>query len=120
MNDSQKNLINSYSFGSIKINGKTYNEDLIVFPKRISSNWRRKEGHNLIPSDLEEVLSFNPEVLIVGTGESGVMKVPQSTRETIKEKGIGLIIEKTGTAYKIFNERNKENKKVVGAFHLTC
>ncbi len=114
------NLIESYSFGSITINGQTYHEDLIVFPGKIKRNWRRKEGHNLFPSDLKDVFSFEPEILVIGKGANGIMKFPDSTKKEIEEKGIKVIAQNTGKAFKTFNKRLKEGKKVIGAFHLTC
>jgi hypothetical protein len=38
----------------------------------------------------------------------------------LKERGIKLIAQPTGEAYKTFNELLKAGKAVVGAFHLTC
>ncbi len=115
-----KNIINSYSFGEIIVNDKTYINDLIIFPNKIRTNWQRKEGHKLSFSDLKKVISFSPEILIIGTGESGIMKVSKPIKEKIEGKDIALEVRKTGLAYKIFNQKLKEGKKVVGAFHLTC
>jgi hypothetical protein len=112
--------IDSYSFGSMKVDGKTYTSDLIIFPDHITSSWWRSEGHSLCMEDLEEVLEYKPEVLIIGRGASGCMDIPSSTKGKIEEKGIKIIDGNTGDVYNVFNEKIKGNKKVVGAFHLTC
>jgi hypothetical protein len=31
--------IDSYSFGVMKVDGKEYRQDLIVFPDKVRSNW---------------------------------------------------------------------------------
>jgi len=120
MREKEKVLIDSYSFGSMFINGKEYTDDLIVFPDRIKTNWWRKEGHSLAIEDLKEVFEFQPDILIIGQGDSSLMKIPPETKKEIENQGIELIAKETSKAYKIFNEKIKQGKKVVGAFHLTC
>jgi hypothetical protein len=112
--------IDSYSFGNISINGKTYRHDVIIFPERVQSGWWRAEGHLLAVEDLKEVFEYLPEVLIVGTGASGNMEVPKSTRKYISEREIDLIVCPTENARERFNQLISEGRKVVGAFHLTC
>jgi hypothetical protein len=112
-------MIDSYDFGRIVINGRQYTTDVIVFPDQVKDGWRRKEGHSLHIKDLEEVVQKSPRVLIVGTGYSGLMKVPAETKEYIESKGIELIAQNTAGACKTFNSLVKF-KKVVAALHLTC
>ncbi len=69
--------IDDYDFGRIVIDGKTYTSDVIVYPERLDTSWWRKEGHLLQPEDITEVLDAEPEVLIIGTGYSGCMRVPR-------------------------------------------
>jgi len=112
--------IDSYSFGVMKVDGIEYNADLIVFPDRIRSNWWRKQGHSLAIEDLDDVLEFKPEVLIVGEGASGLMQIPALTKRALQEQNIELVAENTGRAWQLFNEQVQKGKKAVGAFHLTC
>ena len=112
--------IDSYSFGLMKINGQKYKTDLILFPERISPNWWRKQGHSLAKEDIQEILEFQPDVLVIGTGASDLMRVPRSVLKVLKDAGILVISKKTGEAWTLFNEQLKKAKRVVGAFHLTC
>ena len=112
-------MIDSYDFGRIVINGKRYNSDLIVFPDNVRDDWWRKEGHRLHVEDLKDVLEAKPEVLVVGTGYSGLMTVPPETRNYVESEGIELIAQKTAVACKTFN-RLVKSRKVVAALHLTC
>lgn len=84
-------MIDSYSFGSITVKGRVYNQDLIIFPDRIKSNWWRKQGHSLGRQDLDEVIDYRPEVLVVGKGVSGLMDVPASTKNALKKYSIEII-----------------------------
>ena len=117
MNDAMK--IEHYSFGSMKVNGKIYGADLIVFPDRVVAGWWRRRGHSLALEDLEDVIAYGPEMLIIGTGASGAMDVPDSTLIALKKKGIEVIYTRTHDAVDMFNEKSG-SKRVVGAFHLTC
>lgn len=115
-------MIESYEFGSIMINGKKYTKDLIIFPEKILDNWWRKEGHVLNVEDLKEIFEqkTKPEMLVVGTGYYGIMKISSEVNEILKAQAIKLIAQPTKEACQTFNKLLETNKKVVGAFHLTC
>jgi len=113
-------MIDSYDFGRIVIDGKKYTSDVIIFPNRVMGGWWRKEGHGLHISDLGEVLKEQVEVLIVGTGYSGLMKVPTETKEFMKREGFELIIQPTREACKTYNGLVESGKRVIAALHLTC
>ncbi|MCL6583874.1 MAG: MTH938/NDUFAF3 family protein [bacterium] len=111
--------IDDYTFGSIVIDGLRYDSDVKIFPDRIISSWWRKEGHLLRIEDIADVLESKPEVLIVGTGYSGCLRVPDSLRRQIADQGIILIVEETTKAWKTYN-RLSSVRRVVAALHLTC
>ena len=112
-------MINSYSFGTITIDNNKYTKDLIIYSDKISSNWRRKTGHLLTEADITEIINYKPEVLIIGTGASGLMKVDDKLKEKLKTLGIEFVIKKTAEAVAEYNRVYKD-KKVVCALHLTC
>jgi len=112
-------LIESYSFGQIKISGKLYTSDIIIYPDHVDDHWRRKEGHRLGIDDLKDVWQAEPEVLIVGTGHYSFMKVPNELKEHATSKNIELIVESTNEAYKTYN-RLASTRRTVAALHLTC
>ena len=112
-------MIESYSFGRMTVDGEQYTSDLILFPDKIVSNWWRVSGHKLCLQDLEKVIKEKPEILIIGTGAMGAMKVKEEVKLVAQHEGITLIIEKTGKAAQVYNNHSPD-KKVIGAFHLTC
>ena len=111
--------VEDYGFGRIVIDGRTYTSDVIVYPDKVDPTWWRKEGHLLQKADLSDVLAASPAVVVIGTGNWGVMKVPEDTIRFLQSKGIRVVAEKTAQAVKRFNEES-EKEKTVGAFHLTC
>jgi len=113
-------MIESYKFGQISINGKNYSSDLIIFEDYIYDSWWRKEGHNICIDDIKEIIDKKPDVLIIGTGYFGLMKVPQKLIKNIKSSGIKqVIVKKSGEACNEYNKLYKTNK-IIAAFHLTC
>ncbi|MFH1539560.1 MAG: Mth938-like domain-containing protein [bacterium] len=112
--------IDSYSFGRIVIDGRTYTSDVIILPDSVIGNWWRKSGHSLATDDLGDVFRHSPELLIVGQGASGIMDVPESTRKAIESKGIKVIAQPTDRAVQTYNEAAERGENVAAALHLTC
>jgi hypothetical protein len=112
--------IESYSFGVLTFGGVLYRQDLIILGERVLAGWRRLSGHSLAPADLEDVMNFRPEILVVGRGSLGVMKVPPSTFSFLEKEGIEVIAERTAAACRIFNAELHRGRNAAGAFHLTC
>jgi hypothetical protein len=112
-------MISSYRFGSIEVNGKRFTRDLIIFPDHINKNWRRKTGHLLVIDDIYEVIDTEPELLIIGTGAHGLMKIDGKLRDKLRNSGIDFIAKKTPEAVDEYNRIYKD-RKVVCALHLTC
>jgi len=120
-------MIEEYHFGSITIDGKTYNHDIEVRWTSKVLEWWRAESHLIDIEDVKRATEQNPDLIVIGTGESGVAKVTEDAQKFIKEKRIELIIDKTGEATRTFNIIKEESegeegeqKKVIGLFHLTC
>jgi hypothetical protein len=102
------------------IDARAYTSDVIIYNDRVDATWWRKEGHRLHPEDIVDALNVRLESLIIGTGYSGVMTVPEKTREYIAARGVDVIVERTGKAVEIFNALQSQNRHVVAALHLTC
>jgi hypothetical protein len=134
-------MIEEYHFGSITIDGKTYNHDVEVRWTGEVLKWWRRESHLIDVEDVKRAIEQSPDTIIIGTGESGVARVTEEAKKEIKSRGIELIIDMTEQATKTFNiicERSKdynpptasshlrwdpeegEQNKVIGLFHLTC
>jgi len=111
-------MIDSYSFGNIRIDGKEYTNDVIIIGSKVIS-WWRDEGHFAQVQDFKDIPD-GTEILVIGTGASGVMKVAEEVVEHFRKRKTRVIMEMTGNAVNTFNKLSEEKKKVAGAFHLTC
>ena len=63
---------------------KEYTNDVIILPSTVRDNWWRKEGHNLCLDDLVDAIKNEPDVIIVGTGNLGLMKISDELIEKLK------------------------------------
>ena len=113
------NTIDSYRFGQIAIDGQKFSSDVIIFQDRVQSNWHRSIGHQLSLKDITGAIAENPEVLIIGTGASGLVRVPPEVQQEVEARDIKLIVEPTEEACNLYNQLSS-SRKVVAALHLTC
>ena len=112
-------MIDAYEFGRIVIGGEEYRADVVVYPDRVDASWWRAEGHSLCMADLEAALAGGPEVLVVGQGASGLMRVPGEVRQALRARGVELFAASTAEAVEKYNAL-AGTKRVVAALHLTC
>jgi hypothetical protein len=113
------NVIEKYQFGKIIISGLSYYSDVIVFPDFVQDNWWREEGHFLKISDLESIIKYKPDSLIIGTGMYGLMNIENTLIQELNNYGIkNIIVAKTKEACEIYNKETSLKK--VAALHLTC
>lgn len=112
-----KKWIEGYRFGKIKIDGEVYTDDVILLDRDVESGWWRERGHSVNLSDLEKIIEFDPERLIIGTGSGGNMRVPD---HVIDELDFVVEVHPTEKACMRYNEELDRDKKIAGGFHLTC
>ena len=113
-------MIDSFTFGTMVIDGCRYTSDLIIYPDgRIQDTWWRKRGHALTKEDLQTLLDMGLEVIITGTGVHGRMKPDPGLGEALGKIGIQFMAAPNDQAVSWFNYRVTATK--VGAcFHLAC
>jgi len=113
--------IDSYSFGSIRIDDRDYSVDVILLGRDVKSPWWREAGgHVYAAKDLEEVLAAAPEVVVLGTGYFGRVKVLDETLEAFTDAGSEIVVERTGGAVEAYNRFVADGRDVAAALHLTC
>ena len=111
--------IDSYSFGLIVIDGKEYANDLLISPEGIMEGWWRTAGHEVTLLDLAKLMRQRPQILIIGTGESGACRVKQEVGDYCRAGNIRLIALPTPAAVAEYNAI-PDRSRTVAALHLTC
>ena len=113
-------MIESFAFGFMVINGTKYSSDLVIYPDgQVEDLWRRKQGHRLSSDDIDRLIKSEPEIIVAGTGVSGLMKPEKRLEKLLNQKGIKFISQPNQKAIQVYNNLCLNNR--VGAcFHLTC
>jgi hypothetical protein len=116
----KRQMIDEYTEGRMTADGEEHRTDLKIVGQRVTANWWRREGHRLNEEDIKDVMSENPDVLVVSTGYAGNMRIDESLRRSLEGHDIEVVAQNTHEAVKTFNKLVSEGKDVAGAFHLTC
>ena len=109
--------IDSSYFGSIIIDGKKFDTDLQILPS--GEIQPRERMHTVSKREVSDLLMHEPEIIIVGTGNSGLMKVDNDAFVAAQLEGVELIVKPTPQAVQEFNKLSR-GKKVAAVFHVTC
>ncbi len=112
--------IESYQFGKMVIDGIPYTNDLIIHKNEVLADWWRKRSHHLILADIPCLQKEKPDILIIGSGKFGLMKIDKGVIEYCDQQGIKLVCKDTSSAIDVFNDFQNSEKQVIAAFHLTC
>jgi hypothetical protein len=112
-------MIDSFVFGSFVVDGKKFDSNISII-NGVARQARYLEGHILVESDFDKLIAARPEIIIIGTGASGVVRVQEEIRQLIESNNIKLIIERTGEACDTCNDLVKDGKKVCAFLHNTC
>ena len=116
--------IKGTSFGSITIDGKTYDHDVVIrldgaIAKRKKKLSKKLYGTSHVVSEDEAKFVFEngSELLVLGSGQEGNMRLSPEAETYLTKKGCKVVIQPTPEALRVFN--NARGKKI-GLFHVTC
>src|ERR1700730_12979465 len=112
------------TFGTITIEGKTYEHDVII---RLSGEVARRKkklskkyygtSHVLSKDEAKFVYENGCEQLILGSGQMGNVHLSPEAEAYFAKKGCTVLLQPTPKAIHTFN--NSHAKKI-GLFHVTC
>ena len=111
-----------FSFGSIRIDGITYEHDLVIDrgqirkrKKKPSKKFRGELGHT--PLSVEEEIPWKCLRLLIGTGAQGALPVMKEVKVEAKRRGVKLIILPTDRALDWFTHAGDDTNAIL---HVTC
>jgi hypothetical protein len=110
--------LSDYRFGHLLVDGREVTRDVIVLPSRVVPNWWRKDGHTVVPDDLEGVIDELPERLIVGMGAASRMRPSPDALERLRARSVEVECLPTDRAVIRFGELDPA--RTAAALHLTC
>jgi hypothetical protein len=116
--------IEGTTFGSITIDGKTYEHDIVIrlsgeVVKRKKKLSKKYYGtsHTLSKDEAKFVFEKGCELLILGSGQEGNVHLSLEAESYFAKKGCRVLLQRTPEAINLFN---KCRAKKVGLFHVTC
>lgn len=108
------NRIKFYGPGELIINESRYTASLILTPQHIISDWPPQRFVELEPEHFEPFIAIQPEVVIVGTGNS--LRFPSAeTLNPLIAHELGYEIMDTGAACRCYNILMTEGRNVAAA-----
>ena len=110
--------IDSTSFGEVSVNGKTYYSDMTVWWDGKAE--MRNKSHELGVEEMAKLLKREPEAVVIGTGQQGVMKLLPKAAELAEQAEVDVFQDISPKAAKIFNGLIAQGKKAVAVIHATC
>ena len=113
-------MIDSTEFGSIRIDGKTYYSDVIVYWDGEVKEIRVSVRHLFGLPEFELIREKKPEVLIIGKGQYGLLKTDEEVKDLCEKEGIEFFEFNSKEAIEKFNDFLREGKRVVAFIHVTC
>lgn len=114
--------ISHYSFGSIRIDGTTYERDVIidrgaVRRRRKKPSKQLRDGFGHTPLSLYEDIPWECERLIVGTGALGALPVMTEVEMEAGRRGVELLALPTRDAIARLRSASTPTNAIL---HLTC
>ena len=116
--------IDGTEFGSITVDGETYDYDIVI---RLSGNVKKRKkklskerygtSHTVSVEEAEHIYDNGAEQVIVGTGQHGVLKLSDEAAAYFKDKGCSVQALPTPDAV---NACNNAEGKTIAMFHVTC
>jgi hypothetical protein len=117
--------IDRTAFGSITIDGETYEHDVLI---RLSGNVRKRKkklskkrygtSHVISREEAKFVYEKGCRELVVGTGQEGNVTLSPEAAGFFAKKRCRVLAEPTPKAIRSFNR--SDSKKKIGLFHVTC
>lgn len=109
--------IRGFKPGQIQINQDIYTRSVMLSATQLLTDWAPQKLSELTAEHLNVILSFNPTLVLIGTGETLTFPPIEVYGELINQ-GIGVEIMNTSAACHTFNVLTAEERKVVAALLL--
>lgn len=119
-----KPKIDSTSFGSITVEGETFDYDILIrldgrVEKREKALSKEKYGtsHKISLEEAEHIYEEGTEKIIIGTGQTGFVELSEEAEDFFRGKRCGIELFPTPWAIERWNEIEG---RVSAMFHVTC
>jgi uncharacterized protein len=108
------NIVTGIGPGWVRIGAIEYRENLVLTPEAIATGWAPSGFDGLGEADFAHLLSYKPEVVLLGAGSAIRFPHPRLVR-ALTDARIGLEAMDTPAACRTFNILAAEGRAVVAA-----
>ena len=105
------NLITGYGKGWVEINKQRHTSSLIVQPNQLILNWDVANMEDIRPDHFEQIATYQPDVVLLGTGNRHQFLHPKFSIALTKV-GISLECMSTDAACRTYNILMAEGRNV--------
>lgn len=117
--------IDSVGWLKIKIAGKDFQQVLIANDQVLERDYGRLKtlfgtAHQIADWEEKTLFESKPEIIVIGSGWQGVLKVSPEFQAKCEKMGVKLQILTTPKAVAEYNRLIAEGKKVNALIHTTC
>jgi len=117
--------IDQIGWGKVKINDQLYHQVLIIGQKVEERDGRRLKKlfgttHQIGKWERQKLFSGQPEIILIASGWSGLLKVDQEFKKQALKLGIKVEIFLTSQIIKKYNQFIKNKKRINALIHTTC
>ncbi len=114
--------IDSFSFGSVRIDGHTYHHDVVIDRGRVRErrkgpSKRHRESYGHTPLSADEEIPWGCRRLVVGTGAAGALPVMEAVRAEAHRRHVELVTVPTEQAIDLLASDAKDTNAIL---HVTC
>jgi uncharacterized protein len=111
----ETNAVQAYSENQVQINSIVYERSLIVSKEEVISDLVIHDIQAIDDRYLQQLLQFNPEVVIIGHEQTGKFP-PISIISTLSQHRVGIECMSIGAASRTYNVLLSEQRAVVAGF----
>ena len=116
-NQDEGYVITAYDSTNIVINGKSFTQSLVIAGDQMNDCWGVDSIATLTNEHIDTILSFNPELILIGTGSNLTFPAVEAYAPIISA-GIGVDFMDTGAACRTYNILMGEGRGVVAGLIL--
>ena len=102
---------------SARVNERVLETSFILAPNELIDAWTTADAAALTPEDLAPLLSLDPELVLLGTGDRQVFP-SAAVMAACLTRGIGIEVMTNAAAARTFNVLAGEGRRVVAGFLL--
>jgi uncharacterized protein len=111
------NIVTGSGPGWVRVGANEYRENVVLLPDDVVTGWAPEGFDALSAADFERLLSYNPEIVLLGTGASQRFPHPRLL-SSLTSAHVGVEVMDTRAACRTFNILVAEGRRVAAALSI--